>query len=310
VNKDFCRFLKDGKIEFFLNEDLTKKSHIGIGGFADVITPKNEPQLLKLLGYVHRNKVPYKVIGALSNTLICGGTFTEVVIDTAKIVRYTLAETKICCESGAKITSLSRELARSGIEFFPELAGIPGTVGGMICSNAGAFGASVSDRFLYADIYDISEDKVFRFDKHQMNFAYRDSILKHKNGLVLLNATFRIARAPAHVVMQKIEKAAFFRRDTQPIGTKSLGSTFKRANTVVASSLIDSAGFKGLRVGDAAVSHKHAGFIVNLGNASAQNVIDLIELIKNRIYTEFGVSLEEEIEIWRDCNVILKRAEA
>ena len=176
------------------------------------------------------------------------------------------------------------------------LFGIPGTVGGMVRQNAGAFGYEISDRFKCATCYHPYTQSISNYSKDDMQFSYRDSILRN-NSAILLNATFELIEKKRNDILAEIAEYKERRVTTQPLEYPSLGSIFKRYNGISAGYYIDRAGLKGHCIGGACVSSKHAGFIVNKGGATAEDYLKLIEYVKDKVYSVFGIELEEEIEV-------------
>ena len=283
-------------VEYEENYSIKKNSKIKIGGIARyAITPNTEVKLINALKWLTGNGIPYKVVGAMSNILHCGDAFDGVLIKTDKIDTYCAAEDTVYASCGCYLPTLTRRLAAFGIGGFSELSSIPARLGGAVYGNAGAFGKSVSDVLIGAKLYDTEGGRVIYLDNSELELSYRDSVLK-REGYILLSAKLFAKRGSSEEALLDIKRFSDIRRATQP-SLPSLGSIFKRHDGVAVSALIDKAGLKGLRVGDAMVSTKHAGFIVNLGNATAAEVLELIELIKSRIRCIYGIELKEEIEL-------------
>ena len=232
----------------------------------------------------------------MSNVLFKDLFYNGVLIKTTKIKSKSKAEECITVSCGDLVTRIARRQADYDLGGFEGLFGIPGTVGGMIRQNAGAFGYEIADRFLEASCYCIKERSIRKFTKEEMNFSYRDSILKDKN-FVLLNATLGFIHKRRENIFTEVNEYSLKRRDTQPTELPSLGSVFKRYGDIGAGYYIDKAGLKGYSIGGALVSPKHAGFIVNTGSATAKEFIELMYFVKERVRGAFGIELEEEIEI-------------
>lgn len=290
--------LRREKIAFKNGEDLSKKSYIRIGVTADTLYPKDKNELILLLTLLSDLKIEYRILGAMSNILICESSEKYLFISTELLRGVSIESNKLCAMAGIRFSHLIKYASENGYSLLPELFGIPGSVGGMVYSNAGAYGVQISDAFLYADIFDVKAKVLRRVFRDEMDFGYRKSILQAEN-YVLVSAVFEIFPADVSSVFQKISDITKQRKEKQPTECKSLGSIFKRPPNDYAARLIDASGLKGARVGDAAVSEKHAGFIVNLGNATASDVVALIEKIKETVRSRYGVNLSEEIEILR-----------
>ena len=231
----------------------------------------------------------------MTNLLVKDGIYNGVIIKTDKLQTKSLAESTISISCGARMGPLIRSMARQGLGGMEGLAGIPGTVGGMVRQNAGAFGYEVADRFVSAECYLVGKKKIVTLSKEDMCFTYRSSVLS--DSTVLLSATFDLIPCPSECILDRIDDIQRKRRASQPLEYPSLGSTFKRCNGQSAGFYVDRAGLKGVRIGGAEVSEKHAGFIINIGGATADDFLKLIDLVKSRVYAVFGIELEEEIEI-------------
>lgn len=288
-------YFKRQDVEYEENYSIKKDSKVKIGGKAAAVAiPNTEDKLVRTVRYLARGGLKYKVVGAMSNILPKDDYYNGIVVKTSKIDTYSLAEDKLTASCGCYIPALFRRIAALGYGGFAELSSIPGVIGGCIYGNAGAFGKSFADIILNADVYDIINDEIITVDRDELALSYRDSAFKHKPW-ILLSASLRSVKASPTEALKAIKHFSDIRKETQPT-EPSLGSVFKRSGDVPVSLLIDKAGLKGYRVGDAAVSTKHAGFIVNIGNATARDFILLTEIIKKRIFELYGVMLEEEIE--------------
>ena len=260
-----------------------------------VVYPDTREKLVEILSYLHGQQTPYKVIGGMTNLLVKNGVYNGVIIKTDKLRAKSLAETELTLLCGARMGHIIRSMASLGLGGMEGLAGIPGTVGGMVRQNAGAFGYETADRFIEAECYLVGKKKIVTLSKEDMCFTYRSSVLS--DSTVLLSATFDLIPCPSECILDRIYDIQRKRRASQPLEFPSLGSTFKRCKGQSAGYYVDRAGLKGASVGGAEVSEKHAGFIINKGGATADDFLRLIELVKERVYAEFGIELEEEIEI-------------
>lgn len=263
-----------------------------------VAYPDSIEKLIVLINALDTNGVPFFIVGGMSNVLVEDRFYNGVLVKTTKIKNKIKAEeyTEVYCGNTVReLSSLGRDLDLGGFE---GLCGIPGTIGGMIRQNAGAFSYEISDRFISADCYCLRERAIRKFTKDEMCFSYRNSILRDKN-LVLLCATLKFIPKRQSDILTEINDYAQRRRSTQPTSLPSLGSTFKRCDGISAGYYVDKAGLKGYSIGGAQVSSKHAGFIVNTGGATAKEYIELLDYVKNRVRDAFGVELEAEIEIIR-----------
>lgn len=261
-----------------------------------VIYPQSAEKLIKSVRIMSYMNVRYIIAGRMSNLLFKDGLYDGVIIKTDKIDRYTLADDIMSLSCGAMLYRPISEAARRDLGGMEGLCSIPGTVGGMIRQNAGAYGYEIADRLLEAWCFDPEADSFSRISHDEMNFSYRQSILSKKR-MIILNAIFKMIPKSRERIFEEIAEYKEKRRASQPYEHPSLGSIFKRHCGVSAGYYIDRAGLKGTSVGGAAISEKHAGFIVNKGGATADDFLSLIELVKTRVYDLFGIELEEEIEI-------------
>ena len=291
----FLDFLNKQDVEIFKSFPLSRLSSIGIGGAASLLVyPKTIESLTSVISLCTEARVPYVVLGRMSNVLVSDSGFDGVVVSTTKINRYSVAENVLTAECGASISKIISELSQNSLGGFENLYGIPGTLGGMVNSNAGAFGTEISDVFIDATVYS-DEVGIFTLGLDEAELSYRHSSLKSMK-LTLLSARLRVECVDKATSTQKLRFALNRRRETQPYGERSLGSIFKRCGDIPVARLIDELGLKGLSLGGAFVSEKHAGFIVARGNATARDVKELIKIIKERIYTKYKILVSEEIE--------------
>ena len=293
----FLENLKKWEVEYIENYDISRRSFIGIGAVVRLaVFPKTVPELIKCVSFLSENGLTFKTVGALSNILFKDPYFDGVIVETEKINRFFIDGNRVKLECGVRISKIHRELIRSSLSGFEEISGIPGTLGGMIYSNAGAFGATVSDRLDFAAVYDLKAREYRELLGSSLDFSYRHSALSEGN-LILLFASFTLKKGSEQEILARTAHYKTIRIETQPYNEMSLGSVFKREGEIPVSRLIDEAGLKGFSVGGACVSKKHAGFIVNDGGASANDVLGLIEIIKKTVYERYGVMPREEIEI-------------
>ena len=293
---DILDFLKENQISY-VNEDLSKKSPVKIGDIAPTVYPKDSAELIRTVSLCRRCGVEFYLLGAMSNTIIAG-VKNRLFIKTDYLSGFSFEKKSVTAECGVRFSRLITEARKRGYCLLPSLIGIPGSVGGMIYSNAGAFGMEIADGILFATVYDPISRETVRLSRSELNLDYRKSILS-EGRFLLLSANFALTEKPTEQTDKIIREAVRKRREAQPHDKATLGSVFKRPNGDYAARLIDKAGLRGYRIGGAAVSEKHAGFIVNLGFATADDFLSLVSLIKRTVFEKFGVLLEEEIEILR-----------
>lgn len=293
----FLDWLKKAEYNYKEYCDLSHLSYIKIGAIARVtVYPDSVKKIVELIRAAIHFSLPYIVVGRMSNVLFKDTKYNGIIIKTDKITKKDEAESIFSAECGSRLLSIARELLERNLGGFEGLLGIPGSIGGMVRQNAGAFNYEISDRLVSALIYDTEKDICSVMTREQLNFGYRTSILCNKR-FVLLKADFSALHKSKEQILEEIKLYADMRKKTQPIKECSLGSVFKRANGVGAGYYIDRLGMKGLKIGGASISSKHAGFIINDGGATPDDVLALIYIIKTAVLREFGITLEEEIEI-------------
>ncbi len=292
----FIEFLKKQDVEYREFFDISKNSSIKIGGIADIaLLPDSSEKMKSVLSYMQCNGIEYCVVGNMTNLLPRDERYSRVLLLTSKLDRYFVAEKLCVAEAGVVFSGLISKLARISLGGAEELYGIPGSVGGMIYGNAGAYGKSIGSIVESAEVFDSSRLETVQLGSEDLNFAYRHSILKDRR-YILLSATFRFKYAATEEIRRRIKFIIEKRRYSQPYGEPSLGSVFLRCDGIPISKLIDDLGLKGYKIGGAKVSEKHAGFIVNAGGATSADVKKLIDFLKDQIYLKYGLYAKEEIE--------------
>jgi UDP-N-acetylmuramate dehydrogenase len=279
-------------------EPLARHSWYGIGGTAEFFLElESEVPLARLLPRLAADATPVFPLGLGTNTLFLGPALAGLTIRMANENIQIDGET-VAVSAGFPMPRLAAETAkagRAGLEFG---AGVPGTVGGSVFGNAGAFGTEVKDCLIAVEATD-QAGRVHQLSAAECQFAYRDSAFKSgpARGWVITRATFTVQPGDPTAIRDRIKQVQKHRRDTQPIDKRSLGSTFKNPPGDSAGRLIDAAGLKGRRIGGAQVSPKHANFIVNVGGATADDVLALVAEMRDGVRQRFGIELEPEIRI-------------
>lgn len=294
------------------NEPMKKYTTFKVGGPAEcLIKIDNEEDLKEILKFAKEKNIEITIIGNGSNLLVLDGGIKGIIllirIEGIKILEESkvrsnkeLEEYKedkfiIEVKSGTKISILGQKLANLEIEGFEELSGIPGTIGGAVIMNAGAHGKEMKDIVKSVKCIDYT-GKVIRFTNEEMQFSYRTSKLKN-NKFIIIAVTLELNKGKKEEIQEKMKKFRDYRKEHQPIEYPSAGSTFKRGEDFITAKLIDEAGLKGFSIGNAEVSTKHAGFVINKGNATAKDILELIEYIKKVVYEKFGKELNLEIQV-------------
>ena len=289
-------FLIKKDVEHKLNHPMAEYTSVRIGGIATVIAfPDTQDKLTDLLRFLHNHSIRYTVVGHMTNVLPCDEEYRGVIIITRKLNRHQLNDTTVFAECGVTVSSLISRFAWLGLGGLESLCGIPGTVGGMIASNAGAYGFEIGDAVKGVKAYDPYSDRTIMLNRDDLHFSYRSSVFSNSN-LAILSAVLELAPCASEIIMTKMGMIRQKRKLSQPLEYPSLGSVFKRVNNVSAGQIIDQCGLKGLKVGGAMVSPKHAGFIVNTGGATATDFCALIDAVKYEVYKQAGILLEEEIK--------------
>lgn len=283
--------------DFTENAPLSAFTAFKIGGPCRLLVKANSCELIKEISlFCRKDNLPLRVIGKGSNLLVSDAGFKGVVLllgsDFAEIsVRGDI----IKCEAGASLTafcSFARDNSLAGAEF---VYGIPGSVGGAVIMNAGAYDGEIADIFHSCDYFD-ENCEIKTLTRENAEFSYRKSPFTGTKSIIL-SAEFKLAKGDKTQINAKMEDLMSRRREKQPLEFPSAGSTFKRPDGDYASRLVDACGLKGFSVGGAQVSEKHAGFIINKGNATCDDVLKLIEAVSERVYKETGIILEREVEL-------------
>lgn len=285
---------------FESDSPLAPRTSFRIGGNADlIIIPRSTSQLVSALTSLKEYGVPYYIAGNATNLLFSDAGYRGVVVFTNKIRGISVSGTilsAMCGDSLSGIANAARDASLSGLEF---AYGIPGGCGGAVCMNAGAYGGEISGVLIDCEVYNTVSGETETLRGDEMCFSYRHSRLSDSNGEVcLLSARFGLIPSDSGIVNSLMEDLMSRRRSKQPLEFPSAGSVFKRpAPDMYVGKMLEDTGLKGYTVGGAAVSEKHAGFIINRGGATAADVLELIGIIKTRIYEKYGVTLQCEIRI-------------
>lgn len=276
----------------YVQEPMSKHTSFRIGGNADVyVLPGTKEELQAILN-IDKNAI---VIGNASNVLVTDKGIRGIVIGLKKLNHYEVNGESIIADCGVPIAKLSQVAAQNGLTGLEFACGIPGTLGGAIYMNAGAYGGEMKDVVLSSSYIDKNSCEIKTCNEHK--FGYRSSIYSKEIDGTILSAKLNLKKGNIDEITSKMQENKKSRLDKQPVGIPSAGSVFKRQEGVIPAKLIDEAGLKGYKVGGAEVSTKHAGFIVNTGNATSTDVLNLIKHIQDVIYDKFGVKLETEIKI-------------
>ena len=280
------------------DEPLAKHTTFGIGGPADcMVFPETREELSKLLKYAYQKKISAIFIGSGSNILVWDKGFDGIVISLKKSFKNLTIKrnSQIIVEAGVMLGTMVKQAMAAEIGGLESLIGVPGTVGGALIMNAGAFGSEISKYFEEAKTMTIEGDTK-SYKKGEIEFSYRHSTFPKNE--ILLEATFQCKRGKPAEILKDRKVASDGRKSNQPLKFRSAGSIFKNpSDSLAAGYLIDKTGLKGTERGGAAISEKHANFIVNMGDATAADVLYLIKLAKKYVAKKFHINLELEVKL-------------
>lgn len=279
-----------------INETMASHTSFKVGGPADIfVLPRSIEEIKHVLLTAEKLRCPLFVMGRGTNLLVTSKGIRGIVMKIADNFSGVLISGEyVKAKSGTPLAVIVKDaIAHSlgGAEF---LGGIPGALGGAVCMNAGAYGGEIGD--FVEEVYILCGNKEVTLQKQEMGFGYRKSVLSDKP-LIVTGAKLKLQKCSAEESRQKVLELNERRRDKQPLEFPSAGSTFKRPEGNYAGTLIEQAGLKGLCVGGAQVSRKHAGFIINTGGATPEDILTIIEEVRRRVYEFSGVSLEPEVKI-------------
>lgn len=291
---EFKKIYKDEKIK--VNEKMSEHISFKVGGPADILLePVEVDQLVKSIDICKKNNIPFIVIGNGSNLLVKDGGIRGVVIELSNINKIEINGEKIKAYCGSLLKDVSDVALNNSLTGFEFACGIPGSVGGAVFMNAGAYDGEIKNVIESADVLD-KQGNVITLSKDELGLGYRTSKVM-KEGLIVISATFGLANGDKQKIHDRIEDLNNRRQEKQPLEYPSAGSTFKRPEGYFAGKLIQDAGLKGFELGGAAVSAKHSGFVINKNNATAKEILDLIKYVQDEVKEKFGVDLYPEVRI-------------
>ena len=278
-------------MRLWMNEPLSRHTSFQIGGPAErMAAPENETELLELV-----LQKPAAIIGAGTNLLVRDEGISGLVVKIgAEMADISIEGNILTAQAGARLSQIAMAAMRAGLSGLEFAAGIPGTVGGAVVMNAGAYGGEIKDVLLDARV--IADGGIKTLTNEQLEFGYRKS-LAMEMGYIIAGARFLLTPDSPEAISARMRELAQKRRDKQPLEMPSAGSTFKRPEGHFAGALIEGAGLKGFSVGGAQVSEKHAGFVVNTGGATCADVLGLIEKVQSVVREKYGIELEMEVRV-------------
>ena len=286
------------KDKIYINEPMNKYTSFKIGGPAEyLIKIQTVEELKNILKLVQEKQIPLTIIGNGSNILVSDDGIKGIVLKI-EIPTFEINTEKAYLKvgSGVKLAFIAQKCLKQEITGFEFASGIPGTVGGAIRMNAGAHGKEMKDVVTQITYID-RNGEIYTIQNEDAKFEYRKSMFTHHKDYIILEVEMQLKKGQTEEIQSKMTEYATYRKEKQPIEYPSAGSTFKRGNDFITAKLIDECGLKGYQIGGAQISEKHAGFIINKGNATAEDVVNLMEYTKEQVYNKFGKVIEAEIEI-------------
>lgn len=283
------------------DEPLKNHTTFGIGGSCiALIEPREVEDIIEAIKICRENNIKFFVIGNGSNLLVSDEGYNGVIIKLKKEFSTIKVEGEyVIAKSGAKLSEVFDVILENSLAGFEFASGIPGTIGGAIYMNAGAYGGEMKDIVETVEVLDMDTFEVKELKNEELEFSYRNSIIQNKNYIVLA-IKLKLQKGNKEEIKAIYEDLREKRNSKQPLNFGSAGSTFKRPQGHFASKLIEDSGLKGYHINDAWVSEKHSGFVVNKGNASCKEILELIDHVKNVVFEKFGVKLEMEVKILKD----------
>lgn len=290
----FRKFLKNDNVK--VNEPMKRHTTFKVGGPCDIMVfPESEQEFINIMKEVFVKKVPYFILGLGSNIIVKDGGIKGVVVNLTKFNNIFISENIIKAEAGARLCDISEVAYENSLTGFEYFCGIPGTIGGSVTMNAGAYGGEISNVIRKVKVMDC-EGKIFYVDKEEMEFNYRSALII-RNKYIVLSCDIILNIGDKIKIKEKISDFTFRRNLKQPLEYPSAGSIFKRPQGYFAGKLIEDSGLKGYIYNGAMVSEKHCGFILNRFCAKSSDVLELINIVRCEVYEKFKVNLELEVKI-------------
>ena len=289
-----------GKDRVLVEEPMKKHTTFRLGGAADYfLSPEKAEQVAELIHICREENISYFILGNGSNLLVSDRGYRGTVIQIFKNMNDIRVEgTKLYVQAGALLSAIARKALDAGLTGMEFASGIPGTVGGAAVMNAGAYGGEMKDIIKLVTVL-TKEGEMKVLDASELQFGYRTSVIK-ENGYVVLEAVIQLCPGDKETIQKRMEELKEQRVTKQPLEYASAGSTFKRPEGYFAGKLIQDAGLRGYQVGGAQVSEKHCGFVINTGDAVAEDVWNLIHDVQEKVYDKFQVKLEPEVKFLGD----------
>lgn len=300
IYKRLCDLLNKERV--LVDEPMSRHTTFRVGGPADLfISIESTKELSDVVRILSEEDADYYILGNGSNVLVADSGLRGVVIELGRnfadveLIEESDDSVYIQATAGCLLSSLAAFACKNGLTGLEFAAGIPGTVGGAMVMNAGAYDGEMKDVVSSVTVYDMSKHESVALSNDEMHFDYRHSVLKEKEGLIVTSVIYRLVRGDMESIKAKMDDFSQRRRSKQPLEYPSAGSTFKRPAGFFAGKLIEDSGLRGYSVGGAQVSEKHCGFVINRGNATAADIKNLIGEVREAVYADTGVRLETEV---------------
>ena len=279
-----------------MNESLKKHTTYGIGGPADLmISPKSKQDLIKVIEIINENKIQLTILGSGSNVLVSDNGIRGAVISLKNSLKQIEVDDNILyAECGTMLGKIVKHAVKNNLIGLENLNGVPGTLGGALIMNAGAWGGEISENLIHVEVIN-SKSEIQKIQKKDLNFSYRQSSFNKDD--ILLSAKFNLKKADKDIIKENFIDAQSGRKKSQPLNKRSAGSLFKNPKNNSAGKLLDEAGLKGFSIGDAKISEKHANFFINDGDASSRDMLMLIKKAHKEVKDKFNVNLSLEVKL-------------
>ena len=280
----------------FMNESLKKHTTYGIGGPADLmIFPKSKQDLIKVIEIINENKIQLTILGSGSNVLVSDNGIRGAVISLKNSLKQIeVNENILYAECGTMLGKIVKHAVKNNLIGLENLNGVPGTLGGALIMNAGAWGGEISENLIHVEVIN-SKSEIQKIQKKDLNFSYRQSSFNKDD--ILLSAKFNLKKADKDIIKENFIEAQSGRKKSQPLNKRSAGSLFKNPKNNSAGKLLDEAGLKGFSIGDAKISEKHANFFINDGDATSKDMLMLIKKAHKEVKDKFNVNLSLEVKL-------------
>ena len=280
----------------FMNESLKKHTTYGIGGPADLmIFPKSKQDLIKVIEIINENKIQLTILGSGSNVLVSDNGIRGAVISLKNSLKQIEVDENILyAECGTMLGKIVKHAVKNNLIGLENLNGVPGTLGGALIMNAGAWGGEISENLIHVEVIN-SKSEIQKIQRKDLNFSYRQSSFNKDD--ILLSAKFNLKKADKDIIKENFIEAQSGRKKSQPLNKRSAGSLFKNPKNNSAGKLLDEAGLKGFSIGDAKISEKHANFFINDGDATSKDMLMLIKKAHKEVKDKFNVNLSLEVKL-------------